>query len=404
MSTRDFDLIVYGATGFTGRLVAEHLLERGDDAMRWAIAGRSAEKLARVGSEIGADDVPVVVADSSDPASLQRMAEATTTVISTVGPYARWGMPVVEACVEAGTDYVDLTGEPQFVRRTVDAHHERARETGARIVHSCGFDSIPSDIGTLVAQTEMQARHGVHATRVRTRVKAMRGGASGGTIASLMGVLDEASADPVAAEVLRDPHSLLPEGQRYGAFTPDRTSATHEDDLGVWTAPFVMEVINARIVRRSNALLDFPWGRDFAYDEAMMMGTGVKGRATATAFAAAFAGGYAAMGVDRLRELLGGALPKAGTGPSAEAREAGFFDIRVIAQHPEDRAKDVTVTVKGDRDPGYGATSRMIGEAGLTLAAGESDAEGGIHTPASALGLVLRDRLEARAGVTFTPA
>lgn len=406
LSTPDLDVVVFGATGFTGRLVAEHLATRGDDALRWGIAGRDAEKLATVAAALDVPDgtrpVPTIVADASDPAALRRLVTSAAVVVSTVGPYAEHGGPLVAACVEAGTDYVDLTGEPQFVRRMIDEHQDHAEETGARIVHCCGFDSVPSDIGVLVAQQAMQERHGVAAQRVHMRVRGARGGASGGTIASLVGVLAEASADPAVADVLDDPHSLLPAGERVGAHSPSLTTATRDPHTDAWIAPFVMEVVNAKVVRRTNALLGYPWGREFRYDEAMVTGRGPAGQARATAIATSVGAAQGVLGVDALRPLVERLLPSSGTGPGEGARERGFFTIEIIAEHPTGPGAEVRVEVVGDRDPGYGATSRMIGEAALVLAHGESEVGGGIWTPASALGDALRTRLEQHAGVTFT--
>lgn len=400
MSGRTHDVVVFGATGFTGRLVAEHLAARGEDAGTWAIAGRNAEKLARVADELDLD-VPQLVVDASDQAQVDEMAASTKVVCTTVGPYARFGEPVVQACAEAGTDYVDLTGEPQWIHRMIDGYHDVAAETGARIVHCCGFDSIPSDLGTAFAQQVMHQRHGVHASRVRLRVKGARGGASGGTLASMVQVMEEAAADPATARSLRDPYALLPAGERVGPHVSAQAMPTYDETFSSWTAPFVMEMINAKIVRRTNALLGYPWGREFHYGEAVLTGDGLSGRAKATAIAAGTGGGTLAMATRLGREVADRVLPDSGSGPDEAAREAGFFDMRIVAEHPEDRSKDVVVRVTGDRDPGYGATSRMLGEAALTLAHGESTAGDGSWTPASALGDALRIRLEEHAGMTF---
>lgn len=397
---RTYDVIVFGATGFTGRLVAEHLASRGEDAGSWAMAGRNHDKLARVRDELGLD-VPLVVADAGDPDSIEAMAADTRVVLTTVGPYARFGEPVVAACAANGTDYVDLTGEPQWIRRMIDAHHETAVETGARIVHSCGFDSIPSDLGTLVAQRELHERHGSYAHDVRLRVKGVRGGASGGTLASMVTVMEEASADRRVARVLQDPYSLLPAGERVGPHVPGGNAPRYDGAFASWTAPFVMEMVNAKIVRRSNALLGYPWGREFRYGEAVLTGGGIAGRAKATAIAAGTGGANVALLASPVRDLADRFLPDSGEGPDQAAREAGFFDVRVLAEHPTGDGADVVVKVVGDRDPGYGATSRMIGEAALTLAHDDLDTAGGSWTPASALGEALVTRLEAHAGVTF---
>ncbi len=400
MSGRTHDVVVFGATGFTGRLVAEHLASRGEAAGAWAIAGRNAEKLAAVTADLGVE-VPQLVVDATDHEQVAAMAASTKVVCTTVGPYARFGEPLVRACAEAGTDYVDLTGEPQWVRRMIDAHHDTAVASGARLVHCCGFDSIPSDLGTAFAQQTMHEVHGTHASRVRLRVKGARGGASGGTLASMVQVMEEAGADPAVARVVADPYSLLPAGERVGPHVATSARPTYDETFSSWTGPFVMEMINAKVVRRTNALLGYPWGREFVYGEAVLTGDGIAGRARATAIAAGTGGGALALSNRLVRDLADRVLPDSGTGPDAAAREAGFFDMRIVAEHPEDRSRDVVVKVTGDRDPGYGATSRMLGEAALTLAQGESAVGGGSWTPASALGGALRARLVDHAGMTF---
>ena len=405
MTDREFDLIIYGATGFTGRLVAQHMLTRAPDGFRWAMAGRSADKLSTVAAEIGAQEIPTVLADSGDPASLAAMAESTRVLCTTVGPYATYGTPVVEACVEAGTDYTDLTGEVQWIRRMIDATQTRAEETGARIVHTCGFDSIPSDIGTFFAQAQMLQQHGVPAAEVRFRLKAARGGASGGTIASLMNVMAEANEDPQIRRVVADPYCLNPAGERHGPDENEATIPAHDDAFDQWVGPFVMAAINTRVVRRSNALLDYPWGRDFRYEEGMLMGSGPLGAAKAAALGAGMGGGMVALSTalrfDPLRKLAEKALPDAGTGPGPTARENGFFDIRLVAVHPTEVARNLMIKVTGDRDPGYGSTSKMLAEASMTLAEGGADVGGGHWTPASAMGAPLLDGLEEHAGLTF---
>ena len=399
-AARTHDVVVFGATGFTGRLVAAHLAARGEDAGDWAIAGRDPERLAQVARELDAA-VPQLVVDADDAEQVATMAAATSVVCSTVGPYARHGGPVVRACAEHGTDYVDLTGEPPWIRRMIDAHHERAVDTGARIVHACGFDSVPSDLGTAFAQATMLERHGMHASRVRLRVRALRGGTSGGTLASMVEVMEEAAGDPAAARVLADPYSLLPAGERIGPHVRRRTAPTYDATFSSWTAPFVMELVNAKVVRRTNALLGYPWGREFRYEEAVLTGGGLAGRARAAAVAAGTGASVAALSSRVVRDLADRFLPGSGTGPDAADREAGFFDVRIVAEHP-DGGEDVVVRVTGDRDPGYGATSRMIGEAALALARGESTVAGGSWTPASAFGDALRRRLEEHAGMAFS--
>lgn len=398
---RIHDVVVFGATGFTGRLVAEHLASRGEDAGNWAIAGRNLAKLEALARDLDVD-VPQLVVDAADPDAVAAMAAATKVVCTTVGPYARFGEPIVAACAEHGTDYVDLSGEPQWIRQMIDTHHDVATASGARIVHSCGFDSIPSDLGTLVAQQAMHEQHGTYASRVKLRVRGMRGGASGGTLASMVTVMEESAADPEVAAVLEDPYSLLPAGERIGPHVPAHTSAEYDHDFQSWLAPFVMELVNAKVVRRSNALLGYPWSREFRYDEAVLTGDGLGGRAKASTLAAGTGGTSMALSSSAMvRQLADRFLPDSGTGPDAAAREAGFFDVRILAKHPSDRDKDVLVRVTGDRDPGYGSTSRMLGEAALALASGDAEVGGGSWTPASALGQPLVERLQTHAGITF---
>jgi short subunit dehydrogenase-like uncharacterized protein len=398
---RDLDLIVYGATGFTGRLVCEHLVRRAPEGLRWAVAGRSADKLAEVSAGVGAD-VEQIVADSSDPASIAAMAARTRVVCTTVGPYALHGTPVVEACVEAGTDYCDLTGEAPWMQRMIDAHQRRAQATGARIVHACGFDSIPSDLGTMVVQQAHHERHGRYADHVSLRVKAMRGTASGGTVGSLLNAMDEAASDPAARRAMLDPYALLPEGERQGPQRTDAVNAGYDPVSRGWIGPFVMAAVNCKVVRRTNALQGYPYGREFRYDEAIMTGVGPLGAVKAGALTGGLGLGLAALAVPPVRRLAARVLPQPGDGPTAEAQERGFFDIRVhaVGGAGEDTT---TVTVHGDRDPGYGSTSKMLGEAALCLLEAHDPAVGGgFWTPASAMGQALVDRLQAHAGVTFT--
>ncbi|WP_370325185.1 trans-acting enoyl reductase family protein [Euzebya sp.] len=400
MADREFDLIVYGATGFTGRLVCEHILDRAPEGLRWALAGRSEDKLRGVADDLGTD-VPLVIADSDDRASVEAMAARTRVVCTTVGPYALHGTSLVAACAEAGTDYCDLTGEVPWMREMIDTHQDAARRSGARIVFSCGFDSIPSDLGTWFAQQQMMAHHAVHSPAVHMRLKAARGAASGGTVASMLNQVEAATRDRETRRVLFDPWALQPAGERTGPGTSDAVMPTYDRDFDAWTGPFVMAMINLRVVRRSNALLGYPWGREFRYDEAVLLGGGPLGAVKAGALTGAMGIGMAGLAVGPIRRLATRFLPSSGEGPSAEARRRGFFDIRLLAEHPTDRSKDVMVRVLGDRDPGYGSTAKMLGESALSLAAGESEVEGGMWTPASALGQPLRDRLQRYAGVTF---
>jgi short subunit dehydrogenase-like uncharacterized protein len=383
---RDFDLIVYGATGFTGRLVAEYLVRAypGDAAPRWAIAGRSAAKLAAVRDLIGAPaDLPLIVADAENPASLAAMAARGEAIVSTVGPYQLYGSDLVAACVAAGTAYLDLCGEPAWMRAMIDAHENAAKASGARIVFSCGFDSIPFDLGVMTAQEAATTRFGGPAPRVKGRVRVMKGSFSGGTAASLKATLAAAARDPSLVMLLTNPFALTPGFA--GPHQPTGLIPEFDTTLNAWVAPFVMAPINTKNVHRTNFLLGHPYGADFVYDEMMVAGLGDVGRVAAETLA-------------KLNPFKGDKGPKPGEGPSAEEREAGHYDLLFAALTPDGGRADAVVT--GDRDPGYGSTSKMIAETALCLLAGER--RGGMWTPAALLGLPLRDRLQAKAGLTFT--
>jgi short subunit dehydrogenase-like uncharacterized protein len=384
--TKEFDIVVHGATGFTGRLVIEYLLTRKDTGLRWAMGGRSFEKLVAVRDEVGAPaDTPLVVTDSADSASLAALMARTRLVLTTVGPYQLYGNELVKACAESGVDYVDLCGEPAWMRHMIDAHEAAAKASGARIVFSCGFDSIPFDLGMLVLQTEMIKRFGAPAPRVRGRVRKMKGTFSGGTAASLKATMAAAATQPGVLDLLRNPFSLTPgfEGPRQ----PSGNKPMLEEALGMWVAPFVMAAINTRNVHRSNFLLGHAWGTDLVYDEMLITGTGEKGQAIAEAVAAD-------------KSLGGEGGPKPGEGPSRAEREAGFYDVMFIGSG--NGADTLTVGVKGDRDPGYGSTSKMIAESAMCLLLDAKDTKGGIWTPASAMGHALVARLQAHAGLQFT--
>lgn len=404
MSDREFDVVVYGATGFTGALVASYLLERygcGRE-LRWAIAGRNAGKLVALQDKLGADaaSLDTVIADSDDANALADLAARTRVVLTTVGPYALYGSKLVAACVTAGTHYCDLAGEVQWIRRMLDKHHEHAGETGARIVHCCGFDSIPMDIGVYFLQQEAQRRHGSYCDDIAMFVKATKGSASGGTLASMMNVVREARADRNIAKILADPYALNPEGEREGPDGRDQQKVLYDEDAGCWTAPFIMAGINTRVVRRSNALAGYPYGRQFRYREAVMTGTGgsgwLKGNLVALGLGALATGVY----FDPTRALLQKfVLPKPGDGPDERAREAGYFSLVQFGK----LANGVIIRsrITGDRDPGYGSTSKMLAEAAVCLARDELGSGGGVLTPAAAMGGPLLERLRKNAGLTF---
>lgn len=407
--SREFDVVLQGATGFTGRLVAEHFLRvygaSGD--LRWALSGRDAAKLERVRDEVGretgvdASSLELIVGDGSDDAAMNALAERTRVVCTTVGPYAKYGSPLAAACAAAGTDYCDLAGEVQWMRRMIDAHQATAEASGARLVPASGFDSIPSDLGTWFVQREMQRRHGVFAKRVSARVKGFSGGASGGTIASMVHMLEEASADPTLRKLMGDPYALRPAGAARGADRNEALAPVWDDDFGQWVGPFVMAAINTRIVRRSAALIEGGYGEGFGYDEGMLLGKGPAGWARAAATGAGMGATMATMSIDPLRRLIAPRLPAPGTGPDKKTREAGYWDLRFFAEHPTDPGKSLRAKVTGQGDPGYGSTSRMLGESAVCLAKDELGVAGGFWTPASAMGDALLERLEANAGVAF---
>jgi len=397
---RDLDLVLFGATGFTGRLVAE-VLAAGRAPVRWAIAGRNRERLQRVRADLAAIDpslagLPILVADSHDRPSLDAVVKGARVVCSTVGPYALYGSDLVAACAERGTDYCDLTGEAPWVRAMIDAHHERAVATGARIVTSCGFDSIPSDLGVLLLHEHLSER-GEHLAEVRFRITKMRGGFSGGTVASML-AMAERIGDPGVRRVLGDPYALNPAGAPRGPDHGDAAGPRKDSFTGHWSGPFVMGPFNTRVVRRSNALMGFAYGRDFRYGEAVDLGPGVAGLARATAMSGVMGGLLAAAAFGPSRRILARLAPKPGEGPGLAQREAGGF---VAILHGLSTSGDrVRATVSARKDPGYGATSIYLAQSALCLAQDDLPARGGLLTPASCMGLHLVERLRA-AGMTF---
>ncbi|MEL7311786.1 MAG: saccharopine dehydrogenase NADP-binding domain-containing protein [Pseudomonadota bacterium] len=382
---KEFDVVVYGASGFTGRLVAEYLQNQyGDNGdVRWAMAGRNADKLAAVRSEIGVPDtVPLITADGADRASLDAMAARTRAIITTVGPYQMYGSLLVEVCAKTGTDYLDLCGEPAWMRQMIDAHEATAKQSGARIVFSAGFDSIPFDCGVWLLQQHCIEADGKPSSRVRGRVRKMQGTFSGGTAASFKATM-AAARDPEILALLRNPFSLVPGFT--GADQPPGTKPMYDEVIGSWVTPFIMATINTRNVHRSNALTGFSYGEDFVYDEMLMTGPGEKGEQIAKALA------------DR-DDMSSSDGPKPGEGPSKEEREAGHYDVLFVAERDGD---PLQLVVTGDRDPGYGSTSKMLAEAALCLVKDCPSTSAGIWTPAAAMGQALIDRLKSNAGLTF---
>ena len=399
---RTHDLVVFGATSFVGQILCRYLHERhgSRDNLNWAIAGRNPNKLDTLADELGLT-VDHIIADADDPEALAALAGSTRVIVSTVGPYAKYGSPLVAAAVAAGTDYCDLSGEPHWMQRMIDQHQEQAALTGSRIVHSCGFDSIPSDLGVLFTQQTALELLGESCTQISMRVKAMKGAASGGTVASMLNILEEVSADPSLRRVLTNPYALAPEGMRTGVRQRNVTIPTRDEASGRWVAPFVMASVNTRIVHRSHALLGRPWGEDFLYDEAMMTGSGPLGAVKAGAITGGLGTFIGAAAIPPVRKALAATvLPKPGEGPSPEAQDAGFYDLRFFGRTPSGAAIHTRVT--GDRDPGYGSTAKMLGEsAAALLELDPADVPGGFWTPATALGKPLITRLVEHAGLTF---
>ncbi|BAX63926.1 saccharopine dehydrogenase family protein [Burkholderia stabilis] len=411
MTQPTHDLVVFGATSFVGQILTRYLsdyLSGSGETLRWAIAGRSEAKLRQVRDALGAagQSVPIIVADAADEAQLRALCAQTRVVVSTVGPYALYGEPLVRVCAETGTDYCDLTGETQWIKRMIEKYEPAARQSGARIVHCCGFDSVPSDMGVFFLQQQAMQQWGVPAGQVKMRVRTLKGGASGGTVASVINVVREAAADPALRRELLDPYSLCPKGHGFTVRQHAVRSAEFDRDCDAWIAPFVMAAINERVVHRSNALADNAYGTRFTYDEAVMTGSGLKGRLAALSMVAglgAFMVGVLIKPVRGLMERF--LLPKPGEGPSAAAQLAGRYDLRFFGRADDGRSLRVKVT--GDRDPGYGSTGKMLGQAAISLALDcggdgvKTGRGGGFWTPATMFDERFVERLVRHAGLCF---
>jgi len=401
---RDLDVVLFGATGFVGKLAAKYLARAAPDEARIGLGGRSQEKLKRVREELGAQaaDWPLIVADAQDVAALAGLAARTTAVATTVGPYRRYGTALVDACAAAGTHYADLTGETLFMRETIERFDAPAKANGARIVHNCGFDSIPSDIGVLVLHEAAGELTGT--TLV---VRRIRGGVSGGTLASLKGTVDEVKRDRSLVKVLADPYALSPDrgGEPELGDEADLRGAEYSEELGTWFGPFVMAPVNTRVVRRSNALRGWAYGRRFRYREVMAFGPGLAGRAKALGVGGGMAALTAGLALPPSRFVLDRVLPAPGSGPKEEVVRQGFFVIEIHSRTAAGGGWVCRVEAQGD--PGYGATSVMLGESALALGldGDKLPDRAGVLTPATGIGPGLADRLRA-AGHTFdaTPA
>jgi short subunit dehydrogenase-like uncharacterized protein len=390
-----YDLILWGATGYTGRLVAEYLARHVPSGLRWAIGGRDRGKLDELRARLGSG-IDVVTGDGLDAESMGAIARQARVVASTAGPYDRYGTPLVEACVKHGVDYCDITAEVQWIRGNIDRLHGRATETGARIVHCCGFDSVPSDLGVWMLHDHLRRKHGGRLASAKLYVMKIRGRISGGTAASLLDLLELAARGTEVRRMLADPYSLNPEGERSGPDRSDRRGAYRDETLDRWTAPFVMAGINTRVVRRSNALLGYPYGRDFRYAESVACRSWLQARSIALGFTAMILGGLFAPG----RWLMRRILPAPGQGPTEQQRESGCFEIQLLGRSDDEPARRVRGKVRGERDPGYAETAKMLAESALCLALDDLAERGGILTPASCMGEQLIGRLRA-AGIAF---
>lgn len=401
---KEFDLIVYGATSFVGQILCRYLVEEHTEPnFNWAMAARSEKKLKELQATLGekAAAIPLLVVDSFDEAALRVMCARTEVVISTVGPYALYGELLVKSCAQLGTDYCDLSGEAQWIKRMIAAYESDAKASGARIVNSCGFDSIPSDLGVKYLQQQAQKKFGTHCNRVKMRVKASKGGASGGTIASGVNLYKEAAKDPQLREELKDLYSLCPAGHGNEAKQHVVTSAEYDEQFESWAGPFIMAAINTRIVLRSNALLGNAWGATFHYDEGMLTGADKKGEKRAKKLAFGTNIGQLVMAIAPLRWIALRFLPKPGEGPSPQQQLEGFYDLRFHGT--TESGDELIIKVIGDRDPGYGSTAKMLAQAAISLHrdVDKSEKGGGFWTPAALFGDALIERLEKYAGMGF---
>jgi len=407
MAEPQFDLIVFGATSFVGEILCRYLVENYgvDGELKWAAAGRSPAKLEALRDSLGgkAESLALLTADAAEEEALTGLCDQTRVIISTVGPYALYGEPLIRVCAQTGTDYCDLTGEVQWVRRMIEGYQAQAAESGARIVHSCGFDSIPSDMGVWHLQRAAKAQFSQPCETIRMRVKAMRGAASGGTVASMINITKEAAKNPQLRKELANPYSICPPDHGFTIRQKNVSTPELDPESGRWAGPFIMAAINTRVVFRSNALSGNAYGENFRYDESMLMGKGLSGRLKATSFVLGLGAFMAGAAIAPTRWVMENyLLPKPGEGPSPEAQARGFFDLRFHGETADGRKIDSKVT--GDRDPGYGSTAKMLAQAALSLAFDVSKREkgGGFWTTATVFDQRFIDRLEKNAGLTFS--
>lgn len=405
MPNRTYDLIIYGATGFVGRILCHYLAEHLSSTphIKWALAGRSQNKLECLQKELETQTAPppILVADSSDSDALQGLCRSTRAIVSTVGPYAAFGELLVAACAETGTDYCDITGEAYWIKRMIDRYQASAEQSGARLVNCCGFDSIPSDLGVLFLQTHAHERFKSYLSSVSLRVSSVRGGASGGTIASVIEAIKAAKSDPDLRRQMLDPYQLCPQTNLYKVPQLSLKGAGYDSVFNAWMAPFVMEAINTRVVLRSSVIGDLNYGQDFTYDEAVLTGHGLRGRLAAIGVSLGIGAMLISFYFNPLRSVLNRwVLPSPGEGPSPEAQLRGNFDLRLYGTN--EMGAWLGARVNGDRDPGYGSTAKMLAQSALCLLeTPHQTTSGGFWTPATAMGDALIDRLQRHAGITF---
>ena len=396
---RDFDLIMWGATGFTGNLVCEYINKNYQEKeLKWAIAGRNKKKISKLQKRLKIDESRIIIADSSDKNSILKMTERANVICTTVGPYAKYGTNLIEACIETGTNYCDITGETQWIRQIIDKYHNHAKAKKLKIINSCGFDSIPSDMGVYFCQNAIYNKTGEYAQKISMRVAGDKGGISGGTYNSLSNVLEEASLDRNVRKTLNNPYGLNPDGLQSGPDKRDLMHVKFDKVSNLWIAPFVMAGINTKIVRRSNALVKFKYGENFQYNESTIAGKGFFGMlkgylSLIPIFLATRKKG------SLIKKIVDYILPKSGEGPSKKARENGYYNLRFYSYTNK---KTYLGKVIGDMDPGYGSTSKMLAESAICLALDKSSEIYGVLTPSVALGDTLLERLKTNAGLKFS--
>ena len=396
---RKYDLVVWGATSFTGKLVTEYLFNKHRSSkIKWAIAGRNLDKLEKVRSQVADENIPIFIADSFDEKSLLKFVKKTRVVCSTVGPYSLYGTKLVKLCVENNTNYCDITGEAHWIRTLIDDYHEEAKSKKIKIVNSCGFDSIPSDMGVYFIQNEIKKTYKNYANSIKMRVAGVRGGISGGTYGSINNLLKEAYSNKKIFRVLNNPYGLNPKNKMEGMDKKDLRKIIFDKESNSWIYPFIMAGINTKIVRRSHALTNFQYGKDFRYEEAMMSGKGISG--LLKAILAVFP--LAMIGLNPnslLKKIVNSYMPKPGEGPGPKKRKNGFYNLRFYVTIDERRKAFAKVV--GDNDPGYGSTSKMLAESALCLAFDKLPENYGVVTPSIAMGKQLLERLRNNAGLDF---